>query len=175
MFAATPAWQSSPTQIRGIRPDAAPALMHPTASDQQYRAPMTDAPTSGTQRLGRLIREAREARGWSQVKLATEAKVGRATVQRYELGTVPTPDPDTVRPIFRALELDYREAIVALGFITREEVGLVGAPQPPLTATEREVIQTLKDPSVPAAQKEQWVNYLRYLRTQSQRASKSAG
>lgn len=64
--------------------------------------------------------------------------------------------------MFRALGIDLREAAVALGYLTRDEVGL--GPEPPrvFDATVEEVIEILQDPNVSDTEKFEWVQYLRY-------------
>lgn len=170
-----PTWQPECAPGSGITIDAAPPLMHTTASDQRYRAPMAGELAGGANSLGKIIKDARVARGWSQDELADKAGVGRATVQRYELGTpkprasgaarTRTPNPDAVRAIFKALDLDPREAAIALGFVTREEMGMTTAAPRKLSREEQEVLDVLRDPAVPSAEKEPLVDYLKHLRS----------
>jgi transcriptional regulator with XRE-family HTH domain len=49
------------------------------------------------------LREAREARGWSQVKLAERAGVTRATVSRIETGKVASLDLEVFEKLADAL------------------------------------------------------------------------
>lgn len=57
-------------------------------------------------RIARTVREEREARGWSQARLAVEAGVCRATVLRVEAGEVGS--IYIIDAICRALEVSLR-------------------------------------------------------------------
>jgi hypothetical protein len=50
-----------------------------------------------------------------------------------------------------------------LGYVTAEEMGLPPEPPRVFTPTVEEAIAILEDPKVPAAQKEEWLRYLRYV------------
>lgn len=106
-------------------------------------------------RLGRLIREAREDRGWTQDELAKHAGVSRPTIQRYENAKSPAPEFDKVRALVVALDVDTREIPVVLGLVTREEMGL-----PPervrgrhFDATTEQILAMLEDPRYTQAEK----------------------
>lgn len=60
--------------------------------------------------LGRRIRNARRARGWTQETLAGEAGVGRDAVLRVEKGRRNT-RPSTISKVAGALELAYRDLL----------------------------------------------------------------
>jgi transcriptional regulator with XRE-family HTH domain len=111
------------------------------------------------QRFARVIRAARERRGWNQDELSDASQVSRPTIQRWESAKTATPDPENARRVFLALELDPRIIPVLLGYVTPEEMGL--APQV-LDPTLEEVIAILDDPRVPAAAKAEWVEFLRF-------------
>lgn len=86
--------------------------------------PATESPA---RRLGRLIREAREDAGYTQDQLAAASGIGRATIQRLE-NAKNVPELDTVRAVALAIPgLDPREIPVALGLVTRDEMGLPAA------------------------------------------------
>lgn len=123
---------------------------------------MPPTPDQRGNAFAQLIREGRRRRGWTQDTLIEEADVSRSTVLRWEAGKVERPDPEQVRKVFRALGLDPREAAVALGYLTREELGL--SPDPPRIhdASVEEVIAILEDPNVSNAEKSEWVEYLRF-------------
>lgn len=55
--------------------------------------------------LGEKISKARDAKGWSQEKLSTEADVNRRTIQNIEGNKVESPGIDVVLRIARALDL----------------------------------------------------------------------
>lgn len=75
-------------------------------------------------RLGRLIRDAREEAGLTQDQLAAASGIGRATIQRLE-NAKGVPELETVRAVALAIPgLDPREVPVALGLVTRDEMGL---------------------------------------------------
>jgi transcriptional regulator with XRE-family HTH domain len=140
------------------------ALLHDTGPDQHYRAgmPMEE---SAIRRLAHAIRTAREARGWTQPDLARESGVSRPTVQRYENAKIPSPEPDPVRRIFKALDLDPREIPVILGLVTRDEMGLPPvAPVRRFSATTEQLIELLEDPDVSDAEKLALVELLRARR-----------
>jgi transcriptional regulator with XRE-family HTH domain len=99
--------------------------------------------------FGSLIRETREGRGWSQDDLAEKSGVSRPTIQRYETGKTAAPDPDAVRKIVRTLDLDPREVVVAIGFITRTELGATPKQPPALDAVLARARRLLEDPAIP--------------------------
>jgi transcriptional regulator with XRE-family HTH domain len=73
--------------------------------------------------LAKLIKDARALKGWTQEKLAIEAGVTRQTVSRYEGGHT-NPMAKEARRLCRALDIDAREIPIALGYVTRDELGL---------------------------------------------------
>jgi transcriptional regulator with XRE-family HTH domain len=113
-------------------------------------------------RFARVVREARRQRGMSQQELAEAAKVSEPTIQRWENGRTGTPDPENARRAFQALALDPRLIPVLLGYVTAEEMGLPPEAPRVFTPTVEEVIAILDDPSVPAAAKDEWVEFLRF-------------
>lgn len=124
------------------------------------------APDRG-RKFADLIRDARAVRGWTQDQLVAESGVPKSTLVRWEGGRAERPDPDQVRALSRALGIDPRRAAVALGYLTQEELdrsdsGALLDPQ------MLKVIRILEDPSVPAAAKREWVDYLVYLKDRSQ-------
>lgn len=121
-------------------------LLHDWGADQHYRDGMPIEET-GVTRLAQLIRDARESLDWTQDDLAREAGVSRPTVQRYENGKIPHPEPNQLRRIFLALRLDPLELPVLLGLVTREEIGHPTPPRRFSSTTER-IIALLEDPSV---------------------------
>ena len=128
------------------------------SSDTAHDAP-DEQPTA---RFARIIRTAREQRGWTQDELADNSGVGRATIQRYENGKTSTPQPAEARKIFLTLGLQPALIPVILGYVTPEEVGApLGAPEVLMQSAE-EAIRILKDPSVPAAAKEEWLAFLQF-------------
>lgn len=117
-----------------------------------------DEPSS---RFADLIRTTREHRGWTQDDLADRAGVSRPTINRYEQGKTRTPDPDTARRIFAALQLDPRRIPVVLGYVTEDEMGLPPEPARIFAPTTEDAIAVLEDPKVDSRTKAEWVRYLR--------------
>jgi transcriptional regulator with XRE-family HTH domain len=148
----------------GCVPDLTQTLTDPWS----YLVHMRDTDDSRDVTFGAMVRAARAAKGWTQDDLVEESGISRTTISRWERGDGGRYDPDQVRAVFKALGLDIREALVLLGFVTREEIGL--PPQSPrmFNATTEEVIAILEDPTVPEEQKREWTEYLRF-RTQRER------
>ncbi|MDM4721117.1 helix-turn-helix domain-containing protein [Micromonospora sp. WMMA1363] len=123
---------------------------------------MAPSPDQRGRDFAQLIRGGRAAKGWTQEDVIEEAGLSRSTYLRWEAGRVERPDPEQVRAVCRVLGIDPREAAVALGYLTREEMGL--GPEPPriLDATVEEVIEILQDPNVTEIEKREWVQYLRF-------------
>lgn len=148
MYAAAPTWQPHCLPESCITPDAASVLMHDIAPDQRYRPPVTADSADSAQRFGQLLKSAREQLGWSQEELAEKARVGRATVQRYELGKTATPDPVSVRAILKTLGIHPGQGPIALGFVTPDELELPPTP-PPLDPVLARAKKLLDDPAIP--------------------------
>lgn len=104
--------------------------------------------------LARLIREAREERGWTQDQLADASGVSRPTIQRYE-NAKSAPELDKVRAVIIALNVDVREIPVALALVTREEMGLPPERARPrrFDATTEEILALLEDRRVSHGEK----------------------
>ncbi len=73
--------------------------------DKPYRCRM--AP------LGFRIRELREAKGWSQARLAEEAAIRQATVSGLETGTTRRIDLDTLERLGKALGVEPASLLVS--------------------------------------------------------------
>ncbi|MEJ7784742.1 MAG: helix-turn-helix domain-containing protein [Solirubrobacteraceae bacterium] len=69
--------------------------------------------TEASIRCGKRIREAREAKGWTQAQLARElpGKTDSPSVSRWERGVV-LPGPENVEALARVLERDYAYFVV---------------------------------------------------------------
>lgn len=146
--------------VAGVRHDAVPPVPYLQAMTQ-----VRDTDDTPGRRFATLIRTARHAKSWTQEELGERSGVGRQTVIRWESGRAVNPDPEQVRAVCLALEIDPREAPIALGYFTRAEMGL----PPRRTSQDKsidEVIEILQDPSVPDEEKSSWISYLRYLREQ---------
>lgn len=134
-----------------------------------YPAPMTDAlgpslpEEAPVQRLGRIIRQGRRDKDWSQEELAAKAGVSAPTVKRYETGRTATPEPEAARRVFLALGLDPRWIPVVLGYVTAEEMDLPASPPPRVfSPTIDEAIRILENPNISASAKDEWVQFLRF-------------
>jgi transcriptional regulator with XRE-family HTH domain len=62
-------------------------------------------------RLGRVLREQREAKGMSQVKLAKAARVGRTYIVKLESREKKNPSLDVLRRLARALGVPVGELL----------------------------------------------------------------
>lgn len=74
------------------------------------------------QAFASLLITARQRRGWTQDQLVKNTGISRSTIIRWESGEAARPDPDHVRAVCTALDIDQRDALVALGYLTAEEV-----------------------------------------------------
>lgn len=142
-----------------------PDLTQTAADPWTYLVRMRDTDGDRDVTFGAFVRAAREAKGLTQDELADLTGVSRTTISRWERGDGGRYEPDQVRAVFDALGQDIREAVVLLGFATRDQLGL--PPEPPrlFDAVTEEAIRILRDPSVPDERKREWIEYLRY-RTQ---------
>jgi transcriptional regulator with XRE-family HTH domain len=125
--------------------------------------------------FAKLIRDARKAREMTQEQVIEGSGVSKTTLIRWESGRAERPDPEQVRMLCRFLGIDPRQAAVALGYLTAEDLGPPEVADRKLDPSILEVIQVLEDPSVPEAEKQQWIKYLLYLREQSRRGRRNAG
>lgn len=113
-----------------------------------YRVPMPDAPFKPGHRFATLIKEGRERLGWTQEILVEESKVSRQTIIRYESGNATNPKADEIRRVCAAMKIDPREMVIALGYVTREEMDLP-EPEPPLDPVLARGARLLADPKIP--------------------------
>lgn len=94
-------------------------------------------PSKGNQPtpLGEAIKAAREARGWSQAKLAQAASTSQQTVNRIELGK--TTHSRALNKIIDLLDIGTEVIFESLGFSRQDDDGLDfnSAPTLPKTAT----------------------------------------
>jgi transcriptional regulator with XRE-family HTH domain len=73
---------------------------------------MSPAPNK---KLGRFVRQQREAAGWTQAKLADEAGVQRSQVLRIERGDI-RPGPDTLSRLADALRIAVEDLYALAGY-----------------------------------------------------------
>jgi transcriptional regulator with XRE-family HTH domain len=115
--------------------------------------------------FGQLIARARNHKGWTQDDLARNSGISRPTISRWERDAMTgTAEPETVRALCVALDIDPRQAAVSLGYLTVEEI----QPTKPLPAQMQKVLEVLQDPRISDATKKEWIDYLMYLRTKTQ-------
>ncbi len=143
---------------------------HRTPLTSTYGVPMP-ADDRG-KAFAKLITEARHKRGWRQEDLVAATGISRRTLTRWEGGDAERPDPEQVRAVCLALGIDPREAAVALGYLTRDEIGPV-TPRPPLDPEEEEILAILRDPKIPSRRKAALVELLRSLAEQRQNPRKT--
>lgn len=137
-----------------------------------YRQHVPSSPNPRGEQFAALIREARSTAGISQDALADRAGVNRSTVIRWEGGDASRPDPDQVRRVCRVLGIDPRRAAVALGYLAPEEVDPVGAAR--MDPHLEEVLTILQDPAVPASEKDNWIDYLKFLQARARQQGRRA-
>lgn len=129
----------------------------------RYGSPMGKDAADRGRAFADLIRNARKAHGWTQDTLIEESGVTKSTLVRWESGRAERPDPDAVRALCRALDIDPLQAAVALGYLTMDDIrpGMHGRQMP---EPVKEALDILEDPAVPDADKQKWIAHLRYLR-----------
>jgi transcriptional regulator with XRE-family HTH domain len=123
--------------------------------------------------FGALIREGRQRKGWTQDRLVDESGVSRATITRWEAGDARRPDPEQVRAVCLALDIDPRRAAVALGYLSPDEAAPVVRDGTPLSAEETEILDILRNPEIPSRRKAALVELLRSLAEQRQQPRKT--
>jgi transcriptional regulator with XRE-family HTH domain len=106
----------------------------------------------------RAVDDAKNRRGWTVTRLATETGVGRSTLFRWLAGDCQEfPELANVRSFCAALEIPVAAAFTALG--VREDIEA----EPDAQADVRKIMARLSDPGVPAADKRVIRDMLRYL------------
>ncbi len=132
-----------------------------------YGCVMRDADSAGS--FASLIVKGRQTKGWSQTELEEASGVSRSSISRYERGLTDTPEPEHVRALCAALNIDPRQAAVSLGYLTLDEV----QPVKPLPPKMKEVLEILEDPTITDSDKQAWIDYLIYLKTRAQSRANS--
>jgi transcriptional regulator with XRE-family HTH domain len=138
-----------------------------------YRHHVPGSPKSRGEQFAALIRDARTVAGITQDALADQAGVNRSTIIRWEGGDASRPDPDQVRRVCRALGVDPRRAAVALGYLSPEDIDPVGTAR--TNPHLEEVLAILEDPAVPQSEKENWIDYLRFLQVRARERGRRTG
>src|SRR5262249_38297445 len=91
--------------------------IHDDEPTPPYGVNMPDIPDGPGKALATLIRDARQAKGWRQEDLEIISGVSRQTIIQYESGRAVAPEPAKIRAVLLALDVDPREAPVALGYV----------------------------------------------------------
>lgn len=73
-------------------------------------------------RLGALLRQRREALGFSSRTLGKMTAVDAVTIQRFELGTIAVPSPDKLARIAEALDLTLADVYSHAGYAVPTEL-----------------------------------------------------
>ncbi len=106
----------------------------------------------------RAVDDAKNRRGWTVTRLASETGVGRSTLFRWLAGDCQEfPELANVRSFCAALEIPVGAAFAALGM--REGSG----PEAAAEADVQRILHRLADPGVPAADKRVIRDMLHYL------------
>lgn len=129
-----------------------------------YSCVMSDAPLPD---FADLIANARKAKNWSQDQLSTTSGVDRSTISRWERRLTDKPEPEHVRAVCLALDIDPRQAAVSLGYLTPDEI----QPLKPLPHRLRTILDILQDPRLTPDEIDHWVSYLQYLQAQKNRTT----
>lgn len=123
-------------------------MEHAATPAVPYLVHMRDIPEGPGRKFATLIRDARRGLGWTQEDLVEQSGISRSTLIRWEGGDVKSPDQDQVRKLCMTLGLDPREAVVALGYVTREEMQLPPAP-PRIDPTLAKIARLLANKDIP--------------------------
>lgn len=91
-------------------------------SDTPLRRLGSTRDTSRGEAFAALLVKARRDLGWTQDDLIFRSGVSRGTISRWEAGRASTPNPDHVRAVCAALGIDQRDALLALGYLTTDEL-----------------------------------------------------
>jgi transcriptional regulator with XRE-family HTH domain len=106
----------------------------------------------------RAVDDAKNRRGWTVTRLATETGIGRSTLFRWLAGDCQEfPEIANVRSFCAALDIPVTAAFTALG--VREDLD----DEPDARADVQKILARLSDPAVPAAEKRVIRDMLRYL------------
>jgi transcriptional regulator with XRE-family HTH domain len=118
----------------------------------------------------RAVDDAKNRRGWTVTRLATETGVGRSTLFRWLAGDCQEfPELANVRSFCDALDIPVAAAFAALGMQSEAEA------DPDAQDDVRKILSRLADPGVPATDKRVIRDMLRYLAQGSFVAQADAG
>lgn len=118
-------------------------------------ADLADQAGRGEVPFATWLRYAREEAGWPKIA-ATEVLKSKGiqwrTYFRWESGAIAKPDPAEIRKVCLCLGIDPREAAIAQGIITREELKL--PPFEPVPYRLRPIVSVVRDRRIPEDVKE---------------------
>jgi transcriptional regulator with XRE-family HTH domain len=121
---------------------------------------MGDPDLTQSANFATLLRETRRLRGMTQDELIDRSGISRSTVLRWEKETPGSINVEQVRQLCATLDLDPREAVIALGFVTREEMGLPPRPLG-LPPALQHAMSLLGDRNIPEGAKTKLLEHLR--------------
>lgn len=105
-------------------------MRHDSVTDDTYSGDMAAEEQGPGQRLASTLKARRRVLGYTQDDLAEASGISRQTVIRLESGSASNPEAATLRAVCRGAQVDIREVLVDLGYVSREELGLPPAPSP---------------------------------------------
>jgi DNA-binding XRE family transcriptional regulator len=152
---------------------------HDVASVRQTSAPPWPyghpvPPKRRSEEFAQLLRAARDHAGLTQEALAASVGVHRSTIVRWEGGDATLTDPSLVRAVCLKLGIDPREAAVALGYLTAEDLTPTDVQRQPLDPTLAAIVAKLRDPSVSEQDKQAAASYIAYLHSQARSRREAA-
>lgn len=113
-------------------------MTHDRADQHPYGYRMRDETTALGTEFATWVRDARLAAGLTQEQVLTQAAImvehnggpelSKSTLNRWEGGKTTTVRAENLRLFCTIVGADVREALIALGYIAREELGLPPAP-----------------------------------------------
>ena len=122
----------------------------PNPATSGYVLAVREGESSEGAAFAALLRAARTTKGLTQDDVIKSTSLSRSTYLRWEGGEAPRPDLKQVREVCLFLDINPREASVALGLCTNYELGLP-PPEPEFDPVTLEIGRILADPSQPAA------------------------
>lgn len=84
--------------------------------------PLRCATRRPAEHFGTLVQQARKRAGLTQQELADRTGLHRTTVVNWERGVSVPPNPDAFRAVCYALGIDPCGGVVALGYLTSDEL-----------------------------------------------------
>jgi transcriptional regulator with XRE-family HTH domain len=135
-----------------------------TATGQGVYGPTVPKPNPRGKAFAGLLRDARAKAGLTQEAVADAARISRNTYGRWEAGEAHRAGAGEVRAVCAVLNLDPRRAAIALGYLDADDIR---ADTNRLEPDLEEVVDILRDPTIPSVAKEALMDVLRRLRHHS--------